>query len=64
MPNCNCKICQVPPRVWKARRFIGQGYNQYGQATEGKYYCDWQTAIDLENELIQAKAEIKKLLKQ
>lgn len=55
---------KVTPRVWKARCFAGQGFDQYGKSRDGDYYCDFQTAIDLENELIKANKEISRLKKK
>ncbi len=55
---------KITPRVWNARRFVGNGYDMYGKQSDGKYYCSLQEAINLEKELIAANKEIKKLRKQ
>lgn len=57
------KAILITPRVWKARRYSGAGYDTYGKQTSGSYYCDINEAVKLETELIEAQKEIKELKK-
>jgi len=58
------KASAITPRVWKARKYSGDGYDTYGKQTSGKYYCDINEAVKLETELIDAQKEIKELRKR
>jgi hypothetical protein len=58
------KEIKVTPRVWKAMRYAGDGYDTYGKQRDGKNYCDLEVAVALETELIAAAKEIKLLQKQ
>jgi hypothetical protein len=60
--NMSNKAAVITPRVWKARKYSGDGYDTYGKQTSGKYYCDINEAVKLETELIAAQKEIKELL--
>lgn len=58
------KAIVITPRVWKARRYSGDGYDTYGKQTSGIYYCDINEAVKLETELIEAQKEIKESRKK
>lgn len=58
------KAITITPRVYKARRYSGDGYDTYGKQTSGSYYCDINEAVKLETELIEAQKEIKESRKR
>jgi hypothetical protein len=58
------KAIVITPRVWKARRYSGDGYDTYGKQASGSYYCDINEAVKLETELIEAQKEIKESRKR
>lgn len=58
------KAATITPRVWKARKYSGDGYDTYGKQTSGRYYCDINEAVKLETELLDAQKEIKALRKR
>jgi len=58
------KAVTITPRVYKARRYVGQWHDAYGKRTLGKYYCDINEAVKLETELIEAQKEIKESRKR
>jgi hypothetical protein len=58
------KAATITPRVWKARKYSGDGYDTYGKRTSGRYYCDINEAVKLETELLDAQKEIKELRKR
>jgi hypothetical protein len=57
-------VKKITPRVWKAMRYAGTGYDIHGKQRDGMNYCDLAEAVKLETELQAAQKEITALKKQ